>query len=81
MLNPGGDCRQIWAEVRENGTDVLFQDCTNVSFYFKTDKIIPDMFSCLDIHENMSDSERSSGRPKVGGLSLTFYIFDYSYPI
>ena len=70
MLNPGGDCRQIWAEVRENGTDVLFQDCTNVSFYFKTDKIIPDMFSCLDIHENMSDSGRSSGRPKVG-LSLT----------
>ena len=27
----GGNCTQIWAEVRQNGTDAKFSDCSEVN--------------------------------------------------
>lgn len=30
ISDPGGDCRQILAEVRQNGTNVMFTECTDI---------------------------------------------------
>ena len=32
ISDPGGNCTQIWAEVRQNGTDANFFECSNVTY-------------------------------------------------
>ena len=31
ISDPSGDCTKIWVEVRQNGTDAMFYQCTDVS--------------------------------------------------